>query len=65
MNALSRTITGIVAILLGIIILVFSFFTYFAIFYGFAILVIGIIILFNNKEDKIEEIKSDKKGGKK
>jgi len=33
--------------------------------YGIPILIIGIFILFNKKEDNIEKIKTKSKGGKK
>lgn len=65
MNLISRTITGVIGILLGIFLIVLSFlFEWSIVFYGVAILIIGLFILLNWKEDKIEQIKS-KMGGKK
>ena len=62
MNA-SRLITGMIMILLGAGLIAISFFaTSFVLIYGIPIFVLGIFILFNRKEDKIEEIKSS--GGK-
>lgn len=66
MNTMSRTITGIIAIILGLILIIISFFTtFFILIYGIPIFIIGIFILFNKKEDEIEEIKNKSKGGKK
>jgi len=65
MNDVSRTITGIIGIVLGLIIIIFGLFNFAALFYGIPILIIGFIILLNKKEDEIEEIKSNGKGGKK
>jgi membrane-bound ClpP family serine protease len=66
MNLISRTITGISMISLGLFLIVLSFFTSFIpLFYGIPILIFGVIIFFNKNEDKIEEIKKIKmKGGK-
>ena len=67
-NLTSRTITGGVMITLGLILIVISPFTLFAtLIYGTLLLIIGIIILLNTEEDKIEGIKYNKnkiKGGK-
>ena len=64
MNTLSRTITGILAMLLGLFLIVISVSKEFEILiYGIPIFIVGIIILFNKKEDEIEKIKA--KGGKK
>jgi hypothetical protein len=67
MNLISRTITGIAMISLGFFLIGLSFFIeipYVALIYGIPVLILGIFILFNKKEDKIEKIKS-RKGGKK
>lgn len=65
MNIISRTITGTIAIILGLILIIVGFFKYFTLFYGVPILIIGIFIIFNKKEDHIEQIKNKSKGGKK
>lgn len=58
MNTASRTITGIAAIGLGIFLIVISFQEALILaIYGLGILVIGLYILFNKKEDDIEQIK--------
>jgi len=59
MNTVSRTITGIIAIALGIFLTIVGIFTPFVLIYGIPILIIGFFILFNKKEDKIEGIKHD------
>ena len=62
MNAVSRTITGIVTIILGIYLIVISFLEeYWILIYGIPIFIVGIFILFNKKEDQIEKIKGGKK----
>lgn len=49
-------------IAVGLVVIGISFFMSFAILiYGLPILVIGIVILLNKEEDKIEQIKSKKK----
>ncbi|NOR84733.1 hypothetical protein GQ473_01305 [archaeon] len=63
MNTQSRTITGIIAILLGLIILNGGYPNYILSTYGLLFIVIGIVIFLNKKEDDIEKIKS-KKGEK-
>jgi len=64
MNTLSRTITGGVMILVGLILICVAFFkVIWVLIYGIPILIIGLVILFNKREDKIEQIKI--KGGKK
>ncbi len=64
MNVLSRTITGIALIILGIILIFVSVTeSLWVLIYGIPVLLIGIFILFNKKEDKIESRK-DMKGGK-
>jgi hypothetical protein len=58
MNTLSRTITGILAIILGIVITISTFYTSFwFLAYGIPIFIAGFFILFNKKEDDIEKIK--------
>jgi membrane-bound ClpP family serine protease len=58
MNLVSRTITGGVLIIIGLILIVISPFTVFTtLIYGIPILIIGLIIFLNKKEDKIEERK--------
>lgn len=60
----SRMSTGIIMILLGLVLIGVSFFTSFIfLIYGIPILIIGIVILLNKKEDVIEQI--NKMGGKK
>ena len=67
--SVSRLITGIIMTAGGFVLLVVSLTNGFkevgfvALIYGVPILFIGIIILLNKKEDKIEQIKSQ--GGKK
>ena len=63
MNIISRTITGIALIILGIILLAVSINELWVLLYGIPIILIGFFILFNKKEDKIESRK-DMKGGK-
>jgi len=61
MNNLSRTLTGGIMILIGIFLIVVSFFLdYFFLIYGIVLFVIGLIIYFNKKEDEIEKIKKQK-----
>jgi len=63
-NTTSRTITGGIIIIIGLVlILVSPFAKYITLIYGLPILVIGLIIFFNKKESHIEQIKS--RGGKK
>ena len=59
MNTLSRTITGIIAIALGLIILRDGYPNYILSIYGLLFLMVGIFIFFNKKEDEIEKIKTD------
>lgn len=64
MNIISRTITGTVMIVLGLLLIGISFFVQFVtLVYGIPLLILGIIIFLNEKEDKIEQIKFQ--GGKK
>ena len=63
---LSRLITGIVMIVGGLFLIILSFFIkeapWVALIYGIPVLIIGVFILLNKKEDKIEPIKQT--GGK-
>ena len=65
MNTTSRTITGTLAIILGLVLTILGFFTFVTLIYGIPILIIGIFILFNKKEDDIEKIRTKAKRGKK
>jgi hypothetical protein len=65
MNTVSRTITGSLAMILGLGLILLGFFTIVTLFYGIPIFIIGIFILLNDKEDSIEKIKTKSKGGKK
>ena len=57
MNTPSRIITGTVAILIGVGLTVLGIVKILpALFYGIPILIIGILIFFNRKEDEIEKI---------
>lgn len=61
MNTLSRTITGILSVTLGVILSIIALQKeLWLLWYGVPIIIIGIIIFFNTKEDKIEQIKSKK-----
>jgi hypothetical protein len=57
MNKTSRTITGILAVLIGVSLLIAGLFEPFAFIYGIPITIIGFYIFFNKKEDEIEQIK--------
>ena len=48
----------------GAILTILGFFIIVTLFYGIPLLILGIFLLFNNKEDNIEGIKTSK-GGKK
>jgi len=72
MNILSRTITGTIMVVGGLLLIGLPLFISFkdgwfvSWIYGIPIFIIGLFILFNKKEDKIEQIKTrTKKGGKK
>ncbi len=67
MNIVSRTITGIIMVIIGIALIIVSFFgVLFLLIYGIPIIIIGFFILFNTKEDYVEPIKyTEKKGGRK
>lgn len=59
MNTVSRTITGILAILFGLYLSTFGFLEDpWTLIYGIPIIVIGVFIFLYKKEDDIEEIKS-------
>ena len=61
MNTRSRTITGILAVILGLFIIIKSGSEpWLIVIYGIPVLVIGIFIFFNKKEDEIEKIKKSK-----
>ena len=61
MNTISRTITGILATLLGLFLIVLAVFKdLWMLIYGIPILIIGIFVFFNKKEDDIEKIKGRK-----
>ena len=61
MNTISRTITGIFSIFLGLFLIKVSILeNFWMLIYGIPILIIGIYILFNKNEDNIEKIKSRK-----
>lgn len=58
MNILSRTITGIIMIVLGVVLIGISpFLAFVPLIYGVPLLIIGIFIFLNKKEDQIEKIK--------
>ncbi len=75
MNFVSRTITGGAMIIFGVFLIGLAFFIedafWVTLIYGIPILIIGLFIWFNKKEDEIEGIKYSKKfqigqkGGKK
>tara|TARA_Y100000310_G_C20634966_1_gene790663 strand:+ start:594 stop:788 length:195 start_codon:yes stop_codon:yes gene_type:complete len=58
-NVLSRNISGLIILTLGIYISIKSFSENYgtALFYGIPLIIIGIFIFFNKKEDNIEKIK--------
>ncbi|MBT4446882.1 hypothetical protein HOA92_07260 [archaeon] len=60
MNLTSRTITGICGIILGSVLTIIGIFTFVTLFYGIPMIIISFFILFNTKEDKIEQIKTRK-----
>lgn len=51
--------------ILGSYLMIIGFSEPWVLIYGVPIFIIGIFILFNKKEDNIEEIKTKTKGGKK
>tara|TARA_Y100000034_G_C6567812_1_gene245964 strand:- start:45 stop:245 length:201 start_codon:yes stop_codon:yes gene_type:complete len=58
---MSRTITGLVLLIFGIVMLGFGVFIYVTLPYGIVAVILGLFILFNNKEDHIEPIKGKRK----
>ena len=64
MVAISRLIIGGILVLIGLLLIGASFFNLGSVIAGFLVLIFGIIILLNKKEDEIEQRK-DMKGGKK
>lgn len=66
MNILSRTITGILAIILGIFLISIAIVeNLWILIYGIPTFIIGFFIFFNKNEDKIEQIKDKKVNNKK
>lgn len=69
MNYTSRTITGIMMIIFGLGLMAIPIFSgvegFISWIYGVPLLILGIFILFNKKEDYVEEIKTKSIGGKK
>ena len=62
---ISQLIIGTIFSIVGLVLTVVAFFAdLFILIYGFPLLVIGVIMLLNRKEDMIEPIKK-KTGGKK
>ena len=62
MNILSRTITGTLVTLLGILIIAgYTKELWEALIFGIPITIIGIYIIFNKKEDFIERIKKSRR----
>lgn len=64
-SIVSRTIVGAFMILIGIILLLVPLFAhadplFVTWIYGIPLLILGIFILLNNKEDKIEQIRRKK-----
>jgi uncharacterized membrane protein HdeD (DUF308 family) len=63
MNSISRSLSGGICLLLGLILGYNSFISennFWTLFiYGIILMVLGIFILFNNKEDEIEQIKTN------
>jgi len=67
MNLVSRIISGTILITLGLFLFLLPFSFSFknggfvSLIFGIIILVLGILVLFNTKEDNIEQIKSRRK----
>lgn len=66
MNTTSRFIAGGIGVFIGVVLLTLPFFldesgVFFTWLYGVPIFIIGIFILFNKKEDDVEQIKSGRK----
>lgn len=60
----SQLITGIVMVVGGVFLIILAFFTkpfFVPLIYGIPILIIGLFILLNKKEDRIEKIKKSKR----
>jgi len=58
-NTISRTITGGIMIVIGLVLVITSpFLKYITLIYGLPILIVGLIIFFNKREGEIEKIKS-------
>ncbi len=66
---ISRIIAGGFMTLIGVFLIIFSFFeSFFLLIYGIPLFVIGAVILFNKREDEIEErvdFQKSMKGGRK
>ena len=63
-----RKIGGLILLIIGflLMLLVFTEARFISWIYGLPLLILGLFIIFNSNEDKIEEIKySNKKGGRK
>ena len=61
MNTLSRTITGVILIVFGFVLIgVVVFGGWPALFWGIPLIILGFFILFNNREDNIERRKDQK-----
>jgi len=62
MSIVSRIITGTILIIFGAILTFVSFReSFWILIYGIPLILIGFFILFNKKEDEIEQIKRRKK----
>jgi len=65
MNFISRTLTGIVMVVVGLILITIPMFVgagrFFLWIYGIPLLILGFFILFNKSEDKIEKIKTERR----
>lgn len=57
MNTISRYLTGIIGLALGVFLIIVSSNSIMGLLYGLIIFIVSIFILFNNKEDSIEQIK--------
>ena len=64
MNFMSRTITGLILIVAGLVLIGFGIFFYVPLIWGIPLFIIGVFIFLNKAEDKIEQIKSVKGGSK-
>ncbi|MBN1175672.1 hypothetical protein JXA48_03435 [Candidatus Woesearchaeota archaeon] len=61
MNTTSRYITGIIGLALGTFLIIVSSKIFVGLIYGIAIFIISAFIIFNKKEDDIEQISEVKK----